>query len=138
MKLLSTFILITAITTCKVSIAQNNNIGKAFYKITFRSEAGTEILQGDLSFNIEKSVFVYDKNTYIPPHTDTISRTGERSITVMSKGKVGDGIGKIIYTDFKTSQQISRDKIANKAFIIQDSIVHPDWEIGDQRKKLAT
>ncbi|MFT4092683.1 MAG: GLPGLI family protein [Niabella sp.] len=116
--------------------AQNKEVGKVIYEISCQFKNARPLnFTGELLFENGKTLFTYDKGTHIKGvHKDTLDDNGNR-VLLLQKPVTSGSIGKSVYSNFEDNQQISRELIASKAFIVSDSIKKPHWVIGKQTKQ---
>lgn len=135
MKLFLYFLL----TFCCINSFCQDHSGKVVYDISFSAKnAIPENYIGELIFNSNKaSLFVYDKNSFITPsRKDSVASNGQMLIA-LSKGRVSDNIGKVVFTDFAKNIQVSREFIGRKAFIVNDTVVPAIWVLTGETKKMG-
>ncbi|MFV0604717.1 MAG: GLPGLI family protein [Niabella sp.] len=120
------------------SWSQFQKSGKIEYNVTYhRKSFIPQNFTGELTFDSNKTIFMYDKNTFTTAvKKDSIHNNGQKTI-MMSKGRITDNIGNITYTNFETKQQVSRELIQRKPFIVDDTIVSPVWNIGTDVRNIG-
>ena len=121
-----------------ISFSQSYQNGIVTYIITDAPKGLiSEQYPGELNFQNEKSIFVYDKNTFfMPKRVDSVDNEGNKLI-IRSGGRVSDRKGKIVYSNFATKEQVCRETISDKPFIVYDTIVAPQWVYGNQTRKIG-
>ncbi|MBK7097364.1 MAG: GLPGLI family protein [Sphingobacteriales bacterium] len=118
-------------------LGQTEGSGVAKYFITIhKKNAIPQNFMGELAFERMKSIFTFDKNTFeTGMRKDTVDENGNKLIMV-SKGRVTDKIGSIVYSDFNENKQVLRYFISKKPFIIIDTFVMPKWTITAELKEI--
>lgn len=123
------------------SFSQNaGNQGWVRYQVTFAQKGLLpHKYPGELRFKDQESLFSYDKKVVSAgQRIDTITPGGEKVILFTPTTKVADTIGKVVFTNLLNNTQISREQISNKSFIVEDTIVAPQWTIGAKTKKIGS
>jgi GLPGLI family protein len=121
------------------SFAQETQHGYIKYNIIYASDGFLpEQYIGELGFENMKTIFVYNKSTMqAPKKVDTLTKSGQKMIMVR-KGSMSDNVGKMVYVDFLKNELVCREVISKKPFIVIDTIVKPQWDIGSKEKKIGT
>lgn len=123
------------------SFSQNaGNQGWVRYLVTYAPKGfPPDKYPGELRFKDQESLFSYDKKVVSAGRRiDTITPGGEKGIIFTPTTKVADTIGNVVFTNLLNNTQISREKIRNKSFIVEDTIVAPQWTIGAKTKKIGS
>ncbi|CDS93016.1 conserved exported hypothetical protein [Sphingobacterium sp. PM2-P1-29] len=119
-------------------IAQDNKInrGKITYAVSLSYKKGVpKNYDGTLFFDDQKSVFVYDKNTNQGEVREE-RYDGGQSIRVISKGRITDNIGLIVYSDFGHGKMVERNMIQGRPFIIADTLRNIQWTLENGTKEI--
>lgn len=119
-------------------LAQDNKIerGKVTYAISMNYKNGVpKYYEGDLFFDSYTSVFVYDKNTN-QGEVKEERYDGGQNLRVISKGRVTDNIGLIVYSDFAQGKMTERNMIQGRAFVISDTLRNIKWTLENETKEI--
>lgn len=108
--------------------------GKAIYQVSLQFDT-PRIYDGELIFDEQSSVFIYDKDTY-EGESDEERNEGGQIRRVINKGRSTDGIGLVIYSDFAKGTTVERDFIQRRPFVVSDTLRTIDWTLMDDTKEI--
>lgn len=113
------------------------NQGQVTYAVSMNYKKGvSQHYEGNLFFDDRTSVFVYDKNTNQGEVREE-RYDGGQNIRTISKGRVTDNIGRVIFSDFQQGKMTERNIIQGRAFIISDTLRNIKWILGNETKEIA-
>jgi len=113
-----------------------DNGGKITYTVSMNYKNGVpKYYEGNLFFDDRTSIFVYDKNTN-QGEVKEERYDGAQNIRVISKGRVTDNIGLIVYSDFVQGKMIERNMIQGRPFVISDTLRNIAWTLENGTKEI--